>query len=303
VPSPYIPAGAYSAIRNINYMKRLLSHPCQTPSVGVMLETAFEAGIPLLYELWQISAWDALAKAGREFLSPYERGVGAQKLRGSIAHGSKLKALKYTAGNPLIVDGTRAFFAFAQPYETAQFYMFLANISTDFAAAWMTQIYEKQGCEGVDCCATIPIVGPVIAGPGATGPVTLGSSGGIQGCVWGGRDILVNGGQNVTITYSVDGSPWPTIPDPPPVWHAELADLGATWDTSHTHQGGTVGVDQNAIGGYQVTNQPGDRHYQVNVIVDSGYLQIDGGSITVSCGHCSNGGPAIPLPLRRLLEI
>jgi len=145
-----------SALDNINYLKRFAFYPCATPSPALIVETAFEAVFPVLWEFFSLQIYQTAsptakrigAKSAPTFPLPQTGDRGGQKVQKSKGHGYHLSP----KGPPdHRVNGERwgpntYFFRAADVVQKYLYYMVLADLATDFAARWTTLIYKKQDC-------------------------------------------------------------------------------------------------------------------------------------------------------------
>lgn len=116
---------------NLNYIKNISAWPCALPSPWVLIETAFEAGFPVLLEALTFSCNDIL------------------KLRAGISYrcGRQLKSIIKAAHGPQIVDATHFLYQLGPAQvETALYFFFIVDLGVKFLADWTSLIYQVQGC-------------------------------------------------------------------------------------------------------------------------------------------------------------
>lgn len=118
-------------LSNINYIKKVFAHPCATPDIPVLIETAFPAAAMALMEVFMFGCRDIQKmRAGR---SPWHsRGLNALL---------KKKNLGVKVGPVLWV-----FTAYTIPVEAALQYWLFADVATGFIANWMSMIYQVSNC-------------------------------------------------------------------------------------------------------------------------------------------------------------
>lgn len=195
---------------NLNYVKNVFRHPCATPSLDVLIETAFPAAAVALLEVFTFGCSDILKmRAGK---SPWHsRGLNAllKGAQGGLKMGPRL-------------------FGFYAPFAAIQAglqYMLFADAASGFVANWMTLIYQEQGC-------TLPGAGYARCGLSSTfqdagGPygILINCLENKQCCAIGGNVITIPAGCEATISWSTHFEPFqgdPRNDGPVETWLQDL---------------------------------------------------------------------------------
>lgn len=142
-----------SILHNINYMKNFIFFPCATPSPLIVMETAFEAALPELWEFFSFQLPQLLnplaKKAGSEhapkwypaparYTDPNRRGRGHGRHITQDPPGRRSPGEKWG-------PNTLAFHA-VDLEQRAMFYWMVVDLYTEFMARWTTMLYLRQGC-------------------------------------------------------------------------------------------------------------------------------------------------------------
>lgn len=141
-----------SVLGNMNYMKRFVHHPCATPNPIMLIEFAFEAGLPVLFELLSADILDKALKQGKDAWrkaasgknrspQPPDGNTGPQSGHGRKAGG---RFGRRSPGRP--VSGREWLFDLVDMEQTGMYWWLVADLATEFLARWSTLIYLKQGC-------------------------------------------------------------------------------------------------------------------------------------------------------------
>src|SRR6266446_3856123 len=123
-----------SGLRNLNYMKQMAYHPCQ-PSGDALLyiETGLQALLPLLFAFNTFSCLDIIkARAGISWKC-------GRTIKGIMGQGIK----------PKTYDGIHFLYSLGPNIvERLLWYMFVAELASDFVVNWTSLIYAGLGCTG-----------------------------------------------------------------------------------------------------------------------------------------------------------
>lgn len=120
-----------SALTNLNYIKRVFAHPCGTPNIEILVETAFPAAAVALLEVFMFGCRD-LAKMRRGRTPWHSRGL-------SMLLRKKTLGVK-VGPRTWVVE------AYSLPVEAALNYFFFADVATGFIANWMSLVYQMSNC-------------------------------------------------------------------------------------------------------------------------------------------------------------
>ncbi len=190
-----------SGMRNLNYIKNLAYHPCQ-PSGDALLyiETGFEALLPLLFAFNTFSCMDIL------------------KLRAGISWkcGRKLRALIEHGTPPKTYDNVHFIYSLGPNIvERALWFMFLAELASDFVVNWTSLIYAGLGCSGPMAGGFHSSFSPGGILRGDFGPmqvlfVQTNRCGGM-----GGYGVTCSAGCTATMSYHLETQPWAFAGAPP----------------------------------------------------------------------------------------
>lgn len=178
---------------NLNYIKKIFTHPCATPALDVMIETAIPAAAVALLEVFTFGCSDILKmRAGK---SPW--------------HSRSLNGLIKGATGGLKM-GPRLF-GFYAPFAAVQAglqYMLFADAASGFVANWMSLMYQQQGC-------TLPGAGYFRAGLSSTfqdagGPygILINALENRQCAAVGGNVITIPAGCEATISWTTHFEPF-----------------------------------------------------------------------------------------------
>lgn len=145
-------------LANLGYIKRALVFNCMTPDPIIVIEAAAKAGAITLMNAATFSCIDILKM--RAGISPWH----ARGLR-SLINGSIPGAQQDQAGKIL---------KYTVPLEKALFFMFVVDLTTDFAANWQSQIFKLGECRlfSDDTNASGPVATWVEPTPNAWTPIS-----------------------------------------------------------------------------------------------------------------------------------
>lgn len=264
-----------SALQKLNYVKNLFRHPCGTPTIDVVVITAFEATLPILFSLNQFSCLDIL------------------KSRAGISWkcGRALKAAAKQWHNPKIIDRTHFLYSLGSAQlERALWIWFVADLAVDFFANWSTLMYLEQAC-------TLPPAGHVSIPlssifTGGGGTVFINGTAHRECFIVGGNAWNIPFGCDVTVTYQCEWRPFHDLPvnmHPVTTWIED--DLGRKYGEV---TGSVVNPDGSRYTGGGMTIPKGSpfaqRSYRIRFEVGGGLMGCVSGNLSIS-GY----GKAIPL--------
>lgn len=199
--------------KDYNYVKKLFMQKCSVTDVSIVIETAFEAVLPTLYNLSEYTCGDIMKMRGGHTWGAAGgafKALGVTKRRSGVRRfghcGRRLgaKGAGANAFGPGVIDGFKFIYeisglAFA---EGALFKFFLFEVGKDFLINWMTLAYAAEKCE-------LPPAGTFWTGWDALftgGPdheVTCFIGPGRCPCAQsGGHEIYVNAGCVASISWS-----------------------------------------------------------------------------------------------------
>lgn len=298
-----------SIMGNINYMKRFAYHPCATPNPLLLIEFAFEAGLPVLFELLSADILDkALAQgkqawrraSAKQNRSPQKTPSGTGPVSG---HGRKAggKFGRKSLGQKI---GPREWLFEAVDIEqTGMYYWLVADLATEFLARWSTLIYLKQGCPfDRPCFAQGPFSGIYIEQGENTQILPILTTGAV---ISGGTTIQVLHPGKWSVTYTCRLLRF--LSDEPPT--AARVELRGGIGSGRIYQTGAHG-GQNEAGG---VNAGGFWHFEAKagetptyslVLVNDSGTEIVGtvdGQLTLSSGFCDNSAPLVPWDANHLV--
>ena len=179
-----------SALTNLNYMKQILRHPCALPDPIIIVKTAFEAALPLLFVASTFSCTDYIKahagiswKCGRKIKALAQNTLGAKYVRAA--------AYYYEASGAALA-------------ENALWYWFLAELGTGFVANWTTLVYQEQGC-GLDNSGYIHSSLAIgFAGPGEIRGVPPGGLDSTSCARFDGTGVFVEPGCTAAISFAIE---------------------------------------------------------------------------------------------------
>lgn len=177
-----------SISKNLNYLKNLWRHPCATPNIEIVIETAFEAFFPALYEVIGIGCTDII------------------KLRAGKApwHGRNIRAIAKAVHVPEAVG--KNIYRYSVPYlavEAGLWYWMVIDVASGFLPNWASLMYQESGCDlpRNGYIETEVGIGPKF--PGGPYRCLLGNPSN-KGCVrFIGDECMVARGCSATVTYDV----------------------------------------------------------------------------------------------------
>ncbi len=190
-----------SGLRNLNYLKHMAYHPCQAGGDPLLyIETGFQALLPLLFAFNTFSCMDILKlRAGISWKC-------GRKLRAMIEHGTPPKTYDnihflYSLGPNLV--------------ERALWFMFVAELASDFVVNWSSLIYAGLGCTGPMAGGFHTGITPGGVYNGGFGPlqvlgVQTNNCGGL-----GGYGVTVAAGCTATMSYNLETQPYGLAGSPP----------------------------------------------------------------------------------------
>lgn len=258
-----------SVMGNINYVKRVFAHPCASPDIAVLIETAFPAAAVALMDVFTFGCRDIQKmRAGR---TPWH----------SRSFSTMLKSA--TKGQQL---GPRMWgFAIAfAPVEAALQYWLFADVATGFIANWMSLIYQVSNC-------TLPGSGHITCGvqslamsAGTDYTLQLLASETRPCAIVGGDRVLIPAGCSATISWQLHYEPFLMSPSnygTVTAW-LEEADTGKRYsETEAFPQPGGI-----AVGGGGATVRapfPGlDVEYRLKARTSGGIMFVNQSTLSVS---------------------
>ena len=177
-----------SVSKNLNYIKRMWAHPCATPDIEIVIETAFTAGAIAVFELALFGCTDIMKmRVGK---SPW--------------HTRKLGGFIKAVHPPISMDQQLG--VFRLPYVVAEaglWYMLVAEVASNFLPQWASMMYQMNGC-------ALPGTGYIETGLsigfGFPGDIRVVPAGGLDfnACVrFDGSGVTVTPGCYANITYTV----------------------------------------------------------------------------------------------------
>lgn len=290
-----------SILHNINYMKRFVHHPCATPNPLMLIEFAFEAALPVLFELLSADildkaipqgkqAWRKAAAGNNRSPTTAPGGVGPQSGHGRKAGG------RFGRRTPGRKVGPREWlFDVVDAEQTGAYWWLVADLFTEFLARWSTLIYLKQGCPfDHECYRQGPFSTGYGAHPEAVCILPVLSTGVVAS---GGLAIQQLRKGKFSITYT--GRLVRFLSDRPP--SAARLELRGGVGGQHIYSTGAGGQEDPAggvlAGGFYHFDHNGENlpQYQivlVNEAEDEDVAVVDG-LLMLSSGFCNNAAPTI----------
>jgi hypothetical protein len=280
--------------QNLNYIKNVFKHPCGTPNPSVLIETAFEAGVPALLNLVLFGCGDILKmKAG---VSPWH----TRALKGFIKGATDGKQLGLTR------------FLYATGYgqiEAALWWWLVADTATGFVADWMSLVYQEQGCD-------LPGSGHFSAGltsnfqdPGGPYPININGISHISCLSVSLHSIVIPYGCSATISWDTEFTPFLGLPQnrgTVTTW-LERSD-GVKFSEQPGYDPKNTGTQVTGGGAHLTSLQPGlDQSYTLSWRSDGGVMGCTRGNISISSygrkmqllpAGCKPKLPAQPYPVK-----
>lgn len=194
--------------QSFNFVKSAFRHPCAVGGPQVVITTALQAAVPVLFSLNQFSCLDIL------------------KTRAGISWkcGRSLKGIIKSAHNPKVVNNGHFLYQLgAAQGERLLWWWFVADLAAGFVADWTSMMYQESGCEApgsthFDVPVYTEFLFPQNHGdPNASPPLTrdahIGNHRDGQCAQVEGDTILVPGGCTATISYDVEWKPFRDDPN------------------------------------------------------------------------------------------
>lgn len=184
-----------SILKNTNYMKRIMRHTCDNTNPTIMIETAFEAALPLLFVPFTFSCFDW-----------YKAGAGH-----SWKCGKKLRAVAKKVIGPTIVDGFHFMYNVSgiATAENLLFIWFIADLAVDTYANWSTLMYLEGNCDLPRNGTIQGSLDALIIDPGTKGRMFLNLREEKPCCLVGGNVITIPPGCYADISYHCSWEPFP----------------------------------------------------------------------------------------------
>lgn len=298
-----------SIISNMNYMKRFVHHPCATPNPIMLIEFAFEAGLPVLFELLSHDIMDKALAQGKQAWrkaasgnnrSPQPQPGGAGPMSG---HGRKAGGRLGRRSMGKKVGPREWLFDLVDAEQTGMYWWLVADLATEFMARWTTLIYLKQGCPFEhECYRTGPFNG-IYIGKGSSPQILPILNTGVV--TSGGHTIQQFRPGKFSITYTARLVQFLSN-DPPSAARLEL--VGGVGSGSVVQQGSGGAADPaggQLAGGFWHsqhvgTNYPG---WEIHLVNDSNTETVGcvDGILTLSSGFCDNTAPTPAFDINHLL--
>lgn len=164
-----------SILSNINFMRKFIAFPCATPNPLILIETAFEALLP---ELWEFLSFQVVQQVlpvakkigGRDAPRWQERrpmrDYDWRRTRGHGVHMSSNPPERRSVGEKL--GPNTVLFRLIDFEQRALFYWMLVDLATEFMARWTTLIYLKQKCPFDHPCTKSGVFSSAFIGMGGT---------------------------------------------------------------------------------------------------------------------------------------
>lgn len=291
-----------SILGNANYMKRFIHHPCATPNPILLIEFAFEAALPVLFELLSADILDkALAQgkqAWRKAASGKDRSPNPQpgNTGPSGGHGRKAGG-RFGRRSPGRQVGPREWlFDLVDAEQTGMYWWLVADLYTEFLARWTTLIYLKQGCPFDNSCHAQGQFSGIYIGGGESPQVLPILTTGVVSS--GGFVIQQIRNGKFSITYTCDIVQFHS--DKPP--SAARVELRGGVGSGRVLNPGTPIVNKDSpgvsSGGWaHIENERGSVASYMLILVNDAPEETVGtinGVLTLSSGFCNNEAPSVP---------
>jgi hypothetical protein len=184
-----------SIFGNMNYVKKMMRHPCATPSPQVMIESAFEAALPLLFVVNTFSCFDW-----------YKASLGI-----SWKCGRKLKEITKRVYGPVFSDGIHFMYQVSglAAVESALWISFLADLAVDTGVNFASLMYLNSGCDLPNTGTIQGGLAALVLDPGQEGRMFLDTRDEKPCVLVGGNVIQAPSGCYVDISYTATWAPWP----------------------------------------------------------------------------------------------
>jgi hypothetical protein len=142
-----------SILRNINYMKNFTFYPCATPNPLAVIELAFEAALPELWEFFSFQIVQVAKPVAKEMGSRNAPGWtpapnwGDRERQRSRGHGKHVFADPPDRKSPGEKWGPNTLaFRMVDLEQRALLYWMIVDLATAFMARWTTLMYQHQQC-------------------------------------------------------------------------------------------------------------------------------------------------------------
>jgi hypothetical protein len=180
-------------LNNMNYIKNIFRHPCGTPTIETLIETAIPAASVAILSVVLFGCDDIMKmRLGR---APWH----TRSMKGLI--NAKGLGVRLGLNHHLMLDPFTPIFAALQ-------WMLYADAATGFVANWMSLIYQAQDCR-------LPGNGYLRFGltslmldPGGPYPLLIDGAGTRPCVLIGGNEIQIPPGCEATITWNAEFKPF-----------------------------------------------------------------------------------------------
>ena len=290
-----------SILQNVNYMKNFVYHPCATPNPLMLIETAFEAGLPEMLELLSADFFDKTLRATKDMWRRGAAADAAKKGPPGLAtqppggHGRRLGGTvgRRSVGIPY---GAKTWvFELVDAEQTAMFWWLVADLATEFLARWTTLIYLKQRCPFDHSCFAEGQFTTIYIDQGSNSPLLPVMGTGVV--ISGGLEIQVIKPGPYSISYQAEIRQFGTG-QPASNARVELQDSVGNRVYSNGSGGGVGDTGARLSGGFYNFPSAGTAtpSYKLVLINDSPTetVAVTEGHLQLSSGLCDNAAPMIP---------
>lgn len=254
---------------NLNYIKRIMRHPCATPDVMTVVETGLGAGALALLHLTMLGCNDILkARAGR---SPW--------------HFRKMSGLIKGAGGPVGRGVNR--WLFATPYnqiEAVLWHMMVMEATTGFFADWASMMYQETRCGQPGAGHIHAPLAALYLDAGDEGTVLINNVEDKPCVRVGGNTVTIKAGCTGSISFHVDWKPFRDDPANSGSVQTYLREVGGgLMDESASVPSGPGGAQSSITMTTQRSRAAGlDRTFELKYFVVQGLMGGVGGRLDVS---------------------
>ena len=297
-----------AVFKNINYMKNFVFHPCATPNPLLLIELAFEAGAPVLWELLTADVLDKAIPAAKKMWrdtagkAPSRGAPGTPGTPQPRGHGRRMTG-KPGRKNIGIPYGTKTWlFELIDAEQTGMFYWLVADLATEFMARWTTAIYLKQGCPFDHNCYREGPWQSIFIDQGVAVPILPVLSTGV--IISGGHAIQQIRKGKYSISYQAKIKRF-LSDEPPSAARVVLLPTAGNAVLADGAGGGVTSNGERLSGGFAHIENTSDTlpSYFLQLINDSPTetVGVTEGHLQLSSGFCDNSVPAIPLGINSLI--
>lgn len=305
-----------SILRNINYMKNFVFFPCATPSPLIVIETAFEAALPELWEFFSFQIPQLLnplaKKAGSEHAPKWYPAPARYRdvNRRSRGHGRHVEQDPPGRRSPGEKWGPNTLaFRMVDLEQKAMFWWMVVDLYTEFMARWTTLIYLHEGCPFDHQCSKSGPFSTIFIGRGEnTAILPILSTGTIFS---GGYEIqqVISPETGKTVdagSFAVETKLEVFHGDhPPSAAHVEIRN-NATGEAVARSNGGTPSPDGLSLStgaAYAHPRGATGHSYSVVLVNEAEHedVAITAGTLHISGGFCVTMAPALPFDTSHVL--